>query len=304
MKTNNGKNKKETFIVRTEWDNAINKKSDYVKARLLDNLMSYHLDRPLDLTNESVETIWDLILPNLERNIDYYNKTVEAKKEAGKLGGLKSGESRKKKKEANEARASNLKQKENLLQENEPKSKQTEANEASASSASNIHNFQSVTEVLLDQKSKHNEANEHDTDLDTDSDLDSDSDLVTVSEEKKEKNCTLNKVNLIKKENPVFLFDGLNEKQTEEVFLNCIGLTKKFRSIQEKSFTEEKLATKCIIEKIIDGMKKKGSRISVFTIMEAYSFCMKSCPESFAVESLKSISENWDKFYTELLQNK
>ena len=80
---------KETFIIRTEWFASISKLSEIEQSAILKNLFLYHLGEidKLEFPTLAVELIWGLLLPNLVRNIDSYDKRRETSSENGKLGG-------------------------------------------------------------------------------------------------------------------------------------------------------------------------------------------------------------------------
>jgi hypothetical protein len=86
---------KETFIVRTEWSDAIFDLSPEDKATVFDNLFHYHLgnENLINLNNLTVKLVWKLIQPNLIRNIDQYDKRRETSIENGKKGGRPQKES-------------------------------------------------------------------------------------------------------------------------------------------------------------------------------------------------------------------
>lgn len=84
---------KETFIVRTEWYAAISKLSENEQAALFKDLFEYHLGNlnnlSVNLNNPSLNLVlvWNLIEPNLQRNINSYDKRKETSKLNGSLGG-------------------------------------------------------------------------------------------------------------------------------------------------------------------------------------------------------------------------
>lgn len=80
---------KETFIIRTEWADAIFDLNQEDKATIFDNLFHYHLgnENLINLNNLTVKLVWKLIQPNLIRNIDQYDKRRETSSENGKKGG-------------------------------------------------------------------------------------------------------------------------------------------------------------------------------------------------------------------------
>jgi len=80
---------KETFIIRTEWFDAIEDLSELEQSIILKNLFYFHSDKEnlINLNNLSVKLVWKLIEPNLIRNINDYDKRRETSKDNGKLGG-------------------------------------------------------------------------------------------------------------------------------------------------------------------------------------------------------------------------
>jgi len=78
---------KETFIIRTEWKDAILELSETDQAIIFRNLFLFHSGEDVVLPNQSVRLIWKLLEPNLIRNIDSYDKRRETSKENGNLGG-------------------------------------------------------------------------------------------------------------------------------------------------------------------------------------------------------------------------
>jgi len=82
---------KETFIIRTEWYEAISELSDSDKLMLFDNLFHYHMGNInlINLNNLTVKLVWKLIEPTLVRNIESYDKRRETSARNGALGGRK-----------------------------------------------------------------------------------------------------------------------------------------------------------------------------------------------------------------------
>src|SRR3990172_4569425 len=82
---------KDTFILRTEWWDAISELNSEEQAEIIRLLFLYHLEEPNfnlnNLINLSVKLVWKMIEPNLKRNIDAYDKRCEQSKKNGKLGG-------------------------------------------------------------------------------------------------------------------------------------------------------------------------------------------------------------------------
>jgi len=81
---------KETFILRTEWWDAISELDKDDRSDILEMLFLYHLEEEVQTPSSlSVRLVWKLLEPNLKRNISYYDKRGETSKENGKLGGRK-----------------------------------------------------------------------------------------------------------------------------------------------------------------------------------------------------------------------
>jgi hypothetical protein len=80
---------KDTFIIRTEWIEAIQELSDTDQAIIFRNLFYFHSDKEdlIILNNLSVKLVWKLIEPNLTRNIQDYDKRRETSVQNGRLGG-------------------------------------------------------------------------------------------------------------------------------------------------------------------------------------------------------------------------
>ena len=80
---------KDTFIIRTEWFDAIMELKPLEQAEIFQNLYYFHSDKKdkINLNNLSVKLVWKLIEPNLIRNIDNWDKRSVTSKENGSLGG-------------------------------------------------------------------------------------------------------------------------------------------------------------------------------------------------------------------------
>ncbi len=80
---------KETFIIRTEWYEAIAELEPTDQATIFRNLFLYHLGDTDDMVLDTlgVKLVWKLIEPTLSRNIDAYKDKVQTNRENGKLGG-------------------------------------------------------------------------------------------------------------------------------------------------------------------------------------------------------------------------
>lgn len=80
---------KETFIIRTEWYEAIAELDPIDQATILRNLFLYHIGDTTDVVLDTfgVKIVWKLIEPTLSRNIEAYDKKRDTSAENGKLGG-------------------------------------------------------------------------------------------------------------------------------------------------------------------------------------------------------------------------
>jgi len=80
---------KETFIIRTEWYDAISELSSEDRLIFFDNLFHYHRGNYnlINLNNLTVKLVWKLIEPDLARNIEKYDKRCETSARNGALGG-------------------------------------------------------------------------------------------------------------------------------------------------------------------------------------------------------------------------
>jgi len=80
---------KETFIIRTEWAEAIMELEPLDQATVFTNLFHFHSgnENLINLNNLTVKLVWRFIEPNLKRNIDTYDKRKVTSTQNGKLGG-------------------------------------------------------------------------------------------------------------------------------------------------------------------------------------------------------------------------
>jgi len=80
---------KETFIIRTEWAEAIFDLSVEEQATIFQNMFYFHMDKEnlINLNNLSVKLVWKLLQPNLERNIAEYDRRRDTSRENGAKGG-------------------------------------------------------------------------------------------------------------------------------------------------------------------------------------------------------------------------
>lgn len=86
---------KETFIIRTEWYEAISELEPTDQATIFRNLFLYHIGDTTDVVLDTfgVKLVWKLIEPTLSRNIESYDKRRETAIDNGKLGGRPEGKS-------------------------------------------------------------------------------------------------------------------------------------------------------------------------------------------------------------------
>jgi hypothetical protein len=82
---------KDTFIIRTEWYEAISELDAVDKATIFSNLFAYHSGQDIILDTPLVRVVWKLIEPTLERNIETYDRRRETSAENGALGGRPEG---------------------------------------------------------------------------------------------------------------------------------------------------------------------------------------------------------------------
>ena len=82
-------NPKETFIVRTEWFDALSDLSRNDRCIVFDNLFHYHMGNMhlVDLSKSSIKALWKLLVPGLKRNIKDYDKRRDTSGINGKKGG-------------------------------------------------------------------------------------------------------------------------------------------------------------------------------------------------------------------------
>lgn len=102
---------KKSFVAYVDWKNIFTMLSDTEAGQLIKHLLAYVNDENLELEDRYLKLAFEPIKMQLERDLEKYEKVKERRSEAGKKGGLKSGESRKQI-EANEANASLVKQNE------------------------------------------------------------------------------------------------------------------------------------------------------------------------------------------------
>lgn len=109
---------KNSIIVYRDWKNIFDELSDEEAGKLIKHFFAYVNDLNPELEDKYLRMAFLPIKDALKRDLKHWESVKERRSESGRIGGLKSGESRSKSKqnEANEANAS--------------KTKQNEANEA------------------------------------------------------------------------------------------------------------------------------------------------------------------------------
>ena len=78
---------KDTFIVRTEWRDSIMRLNNDQRGELFTMMLDFHCGENAQTCDFAIGIIWDLIRPNLIRNIASYDK----RRETSKINGLKGG---------------------------------------------------------------------------------------------------------------------------------------------------------------------------------------------------------------------
>jgi len=110
---------KKSFLLYTDVLHTVKKLTDIQAGLLFKHILSYVNDENPVIDDFIIEIAFEPIKQSLKRDLKKYESIIEDRSKAGRLGGLRSGEIRKKKKEANEAIALKTKQ-----------TKQRQANEA------------------------------------------------------------------------------------------------------------------------------------------------------------------------------
>lgn len=111
---------KNSFILYSDWKELFEALDDAQCSKLVRHIFRYVNDENPDLDDPLLKPVWLIMQPVLKRDLKNWQNKIDKRSEAGKVGGIKSGESRKSKQmQANEANASSVKQ-----------TKQMQANEA------------------------------------------------------------------------------------------------------------------------------------------------------------------------------
>jgi hypothetical protein len=131
---------KKSFVAYADWTEIFKMLSDEEAGRLIKHLFSYVNDENPVLEDRFLMMAFEPIKLQLKRDLQKYEAVRERRAEAGRKGGVKSGETRKQT-EANEANASFV--------------KQTEANEAvNVTVTVNDNVNDTVTDILLEKETK------------------------------------------------------------------------------------------------------------------------------------------------------
>ena len=110
---------KRSFLLYTDVYFTIQKLTDDQAGKLFKHILSYVNDENPTTNDVIIELVFEPIKQALKRDLLKYKEIIENRSGAGRLGGIRSGEVRRSKKEANEASALKRKQ-----------TKQRQANEA------------------------------------------------------------------------------------------------------------------------------------------------------------------------------
>ena len=102
---------KKSFVAYADWKNIFSMLEDSEAGALIKHLFSYVNDENPELEDRILKMAFEPIKLQLKRDLEKYQTVKERRQEAGRKGGLKSGETRKQP-EANEASASIAKQNE------------------------------------------------------------------------------------------------------------------------------------------------------------------------------------------------
>lgn len=145
---------KKSFINYCDWESVFSMLSDEEAGKLIKHIYAYVNDKNPVMEDRLLQMAFEPIKLSLKRDLKKYENVKEKRAEAGRIGGIKSGEARKQNiiNEANEANASI--------------SKQKQANEAvndnvsdSVSDSVNVNESESVNEELRAPKFDLSESN-------------------------------------------------------------------------------------------------------------------------------------------------
>jgi hypothetical protein len=100
---------KNTIVIYKDWKNIFEKLTDEESGRLIKHLFRFVNDENPE-SDRLIELVFEPIKLTLKRDLKHWETVIEKRREAGKKGGIASGETRKQN-EANEANALIVKQK-------------------------------------------------------------------------------------------------------------------------------------------------------------------------------------------------
>ncbi len=103
---------KKSFILYTDQYSVIKQLPDDVAGKLLKTIYAYVNDENPQVDDLLLKIAFEPIKQQMKRDLKQWEETTESRSVTGRLGGIKSGEIRRKQKEANEANALKSKQKE------------------------------------------------------------------------------------------------------------------------------------------------------------------------------------------------
>ncbi|WP_228451823.1 DUF6291 domain-containing protein [Chryseobacterium sp. SN22] len=112
---------KKSFVAYSDWNSTFEKLSDEEAGKLAKMMFSFVSDLNPEAPDRITELLFEPIKNQLERDLEKYKEVRQKRSEAGRNGGVKSGESRSKS-DQNEANESNMKQNEaiaSFLKQNE-----------------------------------------------------------------------------------------------------------------------------------------------------------------------------------------
>jgi hypothetical protein len=78
---------KKSFMFYNSWGSQLEVLSDKELRRFINNLISYHTGKEVNLISKSDKLIWNGVLPGLEVNNIKYQQKVNRNRENGKKGG-------------------------------------------------------------------------------------------------------------------------------------------------------------------------------------------------------------------------
>lgn len=80
---------RQTFIFYRDWLNALKDMPDNIRLEMYDSITSYALDGEIPELSPLAKVAFSFVKPQIDRDIDKYNKVVERNRANGKLGGRK-----------------------------------------------------------------------------------------------------------------------------------------------------------------------------------------------------------------------